>query len=105
MVHDANLIKPQVNEEGISDPVNAFTENGEIVVAWWNANTKCWYSVDDPTGWGKVPFWSEIEYPKHWNYDKDLYSCADIPSDTSEQPVRNIWEVFDKITASSPNKS
>jgi len=76
MAHDAQVIKPNTNESGVSDPVNVFMANGEIVIAWWNAKTNLWYSIDDPTGWAKdVLFWSEIDFPKHnWDYDEKLYA-------------------------------
>ena len=79
MVHDAKIEKPQVNENGVSDPVNVFTDNGMVLVAWWDAKQKCWWNIEsDNFGlrrewFGNVQFWVEIDFPHYWNYDSDVY--------------------------------
>lgn len=81
MIHYAKIEKPRVNDKGISDPVNIFTSDGEIVVAWWDEVQKCWCCPDrfNPKtekceAFGKgVQFWTEIKFPKGWFYDEGIY--------------------------------
>ena len=71
---DAKTSKPYVNEYGLSDPVNIGTDKGEIVVAWWNDNTKMWNTVDGQTFGGGVIWWSEIrDIPSTYQIDYSLY--------------------------------
>lgn len=72
MMHDAKIEKPFVNKQGISDPVNVFTTNGMVLVAWWNENDKWWHDIDGET-FGAVTHWSSINFPTGWNYDSELY--------------------------------
>lgn len=72
MIHDAKIEKPFVNEQGISDPVNVFTTNGMILVAWWDENDKCWHDINGET-FGAVKYWSNINFPTGWSYDSELY--------------------------------
>jgi len=79
MVHDAKIEKPPVNKEGLSDPVNVFTDNQMVLTAWWNAGLKSWECIEsDSFGlrkewFGNVLKWSEIEYPRDWAYDSEIY--------------------------------
>ena len=79
MVHDAKIEKPPVNSQGVSDPVNVFTDNEMVLTAWWNSKSKCWECIEaDDYGirlewFGNVVWWAEIEFPTHWAYDSDIY--------------------------------
>lgn len=75
MVYDAKLEKPMTNEQGISDPVNVFTTNNMVLVAWWDENDNYWHTIDGET-FGSVKFWTNIEYPIGWYYNSDLYGGA-----------------------------
>ena len=77
MAHDL-ILKPDVDENGLSEPVNVFLKSGEITVAYCNAKTKLWYSLEDPTGFSKdVMYWSYIDFPKSWDYDEKFYGGAE----------------------------
>lgn len=79
MLHDAKIEKPPVDErEGVSDPVNVFTDNGMILVAWYDGSK--WWDLEGFTDkevckdwFGNVLWWSEIKLPSGWFYDSDIY--------------------------------
>lgn len=72
MIHDVKIKKPETNEQGISDPVNVFTDNGLVLVAWWDERDKYWHTIDDET-FGNAKAWSNINFPTGWDYDSELY--------------------------------
>lgn len=71
-IKDARIDKPMTNDQGVSDPVNVFTTNGMVLVAWWNSKDKYWHSLDGDT-FGNVIWWSAISFPKGWEYDDSIY--------------------------------
>lgn len=78
MIHDAKIEKPKT-ENGISDPIVAFTSKNMVVIAWWDERSKCWWNLEsDSFGirrewFGDVLYWSEIKFPQGWNYDEEVY--------------------------------
>ena len=71
---DAKIYKPLVDKDGLSDPVNIGTDSGEIVVAWWDENTKMWNTVDGDSFNAGVVWWSEIrDIPSGYRIDWQLY--------------------------------
>lgn len=73
MVQYAKIVKPMVDKNGLSDPVDIFTDMGECPTAWWDANTQTWNTVDGESFNGGVLYWVEKQFPKGWNYDSELY--------------------------------
>ena len=71
MVHYAKIEKPRMTE-GVSDPVNVFTDNGQLDVAWFQSNDGYWHTKDGDT-FGNVLYWVEIEFPKGWSCDWKSY--------------------------------
>jgi len=70
---EASRYLPDVDENGISDFVVIFTNKGERDIAQYNANTKLWYSVSDPTGFANVWKWSAYIEPDDFIEDPELY--------------------------------
>lgn len=73
MAYDAKIYKPMVDENGVSDPVDIFTDKGECPTAWWDANTQTWNTTDGESFGGGVLYWAEKQFPVGWNYDSELY--------------------------------
>jgi hypothetical protein len=71
MVHYAKIEKPRMTD-GVSDPVNVFTDNGQLDVAWFQSNDGYWHTKDGDT-FGNVLYWVEIEFPKGWSCDWKSY--------------------------------
>ena len=71
MVHYAKIDKPRMTD-GVSDPVNVFTDNGQLDVAWFQSNDGYWHTKDGDT-FGNVIYWVEIEFPKGWSCDWKSY--------------------------------
>lgn len=69
--HDANIEKPFVDENGLSDPVLVFMDCGEMLVAQWDAHKKEWYGESQSFNVG-VKYWREIPLPTGWKIS-DIY--------------------------------
>lgn len=79
MKHDGRE-KPKVDIEGISSPVLLFTDNGLILVGWYDATTGWWNSFEaNHNGFSKETFgnvieWRDIEdYPDDFHIDEEQY--------------------------------
>jgi hypothetical protein len=68
--------KPKVGPFGISDPVNAITEDGILVHPFWDG--KEWHEVDsdgyEVTYTQGIAAWEYL--PKNWIYDSEYYSIG-----------------------------
>lgn len=76
MVYDAKIDKPQIDQNGVSDPVAVFTDKQEVLVAWWNEKDLKWHTSDEREDIS-VLYWSKIEFPHGWFYDASLYGGAE----------------------------
>lgn len=72
MIRDARIEKPSTNDMGLSDPVVVFTDNGIVMVAYWDSKDKYWHDTDGQT-FANVVRWSEIQFPGGWKCDWSLY--------------------------------
>jgi len=70
---DAKINKPNVDYRGISDPVVIGTSMGEVLVAWWDENTKSWNAPDRQSFTGGVVWFEPIKIPHGYYYDEALY--------------------------------
>lgn len=75
-IFDANLYKPELGKEGISDPVEAITDKGILVHVWWDGHE--WHEIIDGVEetYGKgLKEWRKI--PRSWIYDDEYYSSGE----------------------------
>ena len=66
MIHDARIDNPHMTD-GKSDPVNVFTDNGQLDVAYF-CDDGFWHTKDGDS-FGNVLWWVEIEFPRNWKCD------------------------------------
>ena len=106
MIHQVGIDFPMVDEQGLSDPVIVFDENGRLSIAQWYEDHKCWLEIVDGEGqtYGSkgLVWWSEIHFPHGWVYDSDYYSPypADEGRDKERELVRMSRAIdIDKVMA------
>ena len=93
MIHQVGIDTPLVGEDGLSDPVNLFGDDGIIRIAQWCEDHKCWLEVVDGEietyGNRGLCWWSEIQLPHGWAYDSEFYSL-DYPHPPTAEDESNI---------------
>ena len=93
MIHQVGIDAPLVGEDGLSDPVNVFDEDGIIHIAQWDENHKCWLEIIDGEaqtyGNKGLHWWSEIHFPHGWVCDSEFYSL-DYPHPPTAEEEDNI---------------
>ena len=95
MIHQVAFDKPLVDEHGISDPVILFDEDGRLHIAQWRMykvaqargmkETGHWFEIIDGEmqtyGDKGMQWWSEIEFPRGYNYDDEYYNIYPVDED------------------------
>jgi len=74
-IHDAKIEKPEVGDNGYSDPVIIIVNGGTIYPAVWDSRDLRWHTFEDgdeETFNGGVLEWFKL--PKHWVWDSDFYT-------------------------------
>lgn len=93
MIHQVGIDTPLIGEDGLSDPVNLFDEDGILHIAQWCEKHKCWFEVVDGEiqtyGNKGLLWWSEIQLPHGWVYDSEFYSL-DYPHPPTAELEDNI---------------
>ena len=77
--YEPNIDTPLLDEDGVSDPVILFFDDGRMCIAQYDKyNGPCWFTrvdgVMETFGSKGIKKWSPIELPSGYAYDSEYYS-------------------------------
>lgn len=89
--YEADLYKPALGAEGISDPVEAITDDGILCHVIWDGEK--WHEIrdsGDETFNRGLKYWRSI--PKNWLYDSDYYKTDEMIDEENRRDPETHYE-------------